>query len=453
MRARIRGALTNLSLPTPWPGDPGARRAFLVVLVLGAVMLLVPRPWGWTGNYLFAEDGQVFLTQTLQHWWGTLFQTYAGYLHLVPRLLSLGCAGLAGPDGYAVCVDVGSVLVKALVAVVAFPVLAAYARSWRWGVLAAATVLFLPTGQQEVLGNLTNLRWFLLVGAFFAVIALFQNGRLAWSAATLALLAALSDPMPMLLAPIALWRLVSARHNRSGWSERLPSLALLLGVAIHLVNVNLTERNAVGRGTLADLFDVPSQTIANLLVRGPLATQVGMTLTQDLLRVSVPFALAALVVSAALVFVAWRARREAPLTVAMATTLALFGMAFLFVTFAFPASYIALPDIWSPSQPARYATLAGLFLTPAAVLLMSVAWHSARHPRVARIVVAAMTTSLALAYLGDFGGDARHSSGDTWAELVTEARTQCGQGIDPAVVHNVPAYEGWTTRIACDWLG
>jgi hypothetical protein len=412
--------------------------------VLGSLLLLIPRANGWTGNYLFAEDGQVFLTEYLKNGLGTLFTTYAGYLHLIPRVITAGCAALGGPDAFAMCIDGGSVLVKVAVMALAFPVMAAYAKSWRWGLAAASMVLLLPVGQQEVLGNLTNLRWFLLFGAFCAVIGVFKRVPGALYAALLALVAALSDPMPMLLAPIALWRLITAR----GWA-RLPGAALLVGSGIHLLFIDPTQRDQ--RGGLSDLIEVPSQTIAQVLVRGPLVNQAGMTWTQDLLRlVGVPLAVATLILTLVLVVVAWRARTPKDPAFPFVAVLGVLGCGFLLVTLSFPATYIALADIWSPSQPARYSVLTGLFLAPATVLLISRAWG---RPGFSRFWAGLMIAVLAVAYIGDFGGDARHSSGNSWPRSLELARSECQNGIEETIVMTNPDYEGWRTTLNCRWLG
>ena len=442
--SRVREFFADISLPTPWPRGRRAAWWFVAIAVLGSLLLLVPRVHGWTGYYLFAEDGQVFLTEYLKSGFGTLFTTYAGYLHLVPRAITAGCASLAGPDAFAMCIDGGSVLVKVAVMAMAFPVMTAYAKSWRWGLAAASMVLLLPVGQQEVLGNLTNLRWFLLFGAFCAVIGVFRKAPGALYAALLALVAALSDPMPMLLAPIALWRLIAAR----GWA-RLPGAALLIGSAIHLLFLDPSQRDQ--RGGLSDLVEVPSQTIAQVLVRGPLVNQLGMTWTQDLLRlVGVPLAVGTLILTLVLVLVAWRARTPRDAAFPFAAVLAVLGCGFLLVTLSFPATYIALADIWSPSQPARYSVLTGLFLAPATVLLISRAW---KKPGFSRFWAVLMIAVLSFAYIGDFGGDARHSSGNSWPRSLELARSECQGGASEAVVVTNPDYEGWRTTLDCGWLG
>lgn len=443
----VREIAARLSLPTPWPRASRATLSFLIVVAVGLVFLLLPRAVGWRGDHLHSEDGQVFLTEFLAHGLASLTDTYAGYLHVVPRSLTALCASTIGPDGYAACVAVTSNLTRAAVMVIAFPVLAAYARSWRWGLLAAAAgILFLPAGQQEVLSNYTNLRWFLLAGAFFALIGVFRTRWLLVIASVVALLAALSDPMPLLLAPLALWRAWKA----PGWA-RLPSVALLVGGSVHLMNLDASARGE--RGGFLELLEAPVQTIGQLLVRGPLTTQWGVTISQDLAQWwGFPLALLTLVVTAVLLVLGWRGRQDPDPAVPFTLVLIALGLGFLFVTLSFPASYIALADFWSPSQPARYSALTGLFLTPALVLAMSRAWSSHRDPRLGRVWVLIAGTVLLAAVIGDFGGDARSTDGATWAENLSMARAECLEGGLTVSVPNSAEFEGWRTTLTCGWI-
>ena len=445
--AGVRDIAARLSLSTPWPRAPRATLWFWIVVVVGLAFLLLPRAVGWRGDHLHSEDGQVFLTEFLSHGLASLADTYAGYLHLVPRSLTALCASTIGPDSYAACVAVTSNLTRAAMMVVAFPVLTAYARSWRWGLFAAAAaILFLPAGQQEVLSNFTNLRWFLLAGAFFALIGVFRARWLLVFASAVALLAALSDPIPLLLAPLALWRLWKA----PGWS-RLPSAALLVGGAVHLVNLDAGARGE--RGGFLELLEAPTQTIGQLLVRGPLTTQWGVTLSQDLAEWwGFPLALMTLLLSVVLLVLAWRGRQDQDPAVPFTVLLVGLGLGFLLVTLSFPASYIALADFWSPSQPARYSALTGLFLTPALVLAMSRAWSSRRDPRLGRAWVLLTGLVLLVALIGDSGGDARSTDGATWAENLEAARVECQQGAVTVSVPNSAEFEGWRTTLTCDWI-
>lgn len=444
----LHGLADRLSLPTPWPSPRRATTWFWIVALVGLVFLLMPRAVGWRGDHLHSEDGQVFLTEFLAHGLASLTDTYAGYLHVLPRSLTALCASTVGPDAYAVCVAVTSNLTRVAVMVVAFPVLATYARSWRWGLFAAAAaVIFLPVGQQEVLSNFTNLRWFLLAGAFFALMGIFGSRWLLTFASVIALAAALSDPMPLLLAPLAVWRLWKA----PGWT-RLPSAALVVGGVVHLVNLDTSARGE--RGGFLDLLDSPSQTIGQLLVRGPFTTQWGITISQDLAQWwGFPLALLTLIVTVGLLALGWRGCQPKDPVVPFAILLLAVGMGFLLVTLAFPASYIDLADFWSPSQPARYSALTGLFLTPVLVLAMSRAWASPRDPRLGRGWVLLSGAVLLIAVIGDSGGDARSTDGATWAHNLETARAECQSGNEHPTVPNSAEFEGWRTTLTCDWIG
>jgi hypothetical protein len=380
-----------------------------------------------------------------------MLDTYAGYLHVVPRLISNTCVEF-GPTSYLWCTSSFTVVFKIAGFALVFPVLSAYARSWRWGLVAASAFLLLPAGQQEVLGNITNLRWFLVAIAFFAVIGLFTSKKMIVFASVLVLLASLSDPLTFAFVPFAIWRIVSLRRNLMA----LPSITLLVGVLVHALSLQPGARGE--RGTIADLLDSPTQTVAQLLVRGPLASQIGMTGTQDLLKaVGVPLAVLLLVIPLAIAFTAWRNRPANSQTFSFSILLVLVGTALLFLTLSFPASYISLADIWSPSQPARYSVLAGLFITPALILLMSLSWQAVNSSQRARLVsrtlVVVSASLLAVGVLLDSGGDSRHSAGTSYPTLIKQAQEQCQQtGQDPTFT-TTPEYEGWQTTFTCAWLG
>jgi hypothetical protein len=447
VRRRIATLNSLLSLPTPWPAGRNSNRWFLVIAVLGFVFLAVPRAVGWRGNYLHSEDGQVFLTEFLDSGWLAVFDTYAGYLHVVPRTLTAACATITGPDGYAACVAISSNTVRVSLMLLAFPVFTAYARSWRWGLTAAAlTFIFLPAGQQEVLANFTNLRWFLLAGAFLAIIGIFQHWWLIGFASAIALAAGLSDPLPMLLAPFAVWRVFAAPR----WSK-LPSLALLIASVFHLVSLDAGARGE--RGGFIDLVSNPVETIGQLAVRGWLTTQWGVTISQDLAsNIGFPLALSTLLVTGVLLWLGWKGRFPRDPAIPFAVLLTGMGFTFLLITLSFPASYISLADFWSPSQPARYSALTGLFLTPVLVLAMSRAWRTSWHRSVSRGWVFLTSLVLAVAIVGDSGGDARSTDGPTWTQSLQLARSVCDSGATTATVPNAAAFEGWRTTLTCEWI-
>ena len=335
--------LRLLSLPTPWPRPRAATVWFAVISVVGVVSLLLPRTTGWTGDFLHSEDGQVFLSEYLEAGLGTLFQTYAGYLHLVPRAVTIGCDAIAGPDGFAGCIDGGPSLVRVAAMAVAFPVLAAYARSWRWGLgAAAAAFLFLPAGQQEVLGQhhqppLVPAGGSLLRGLRHLPDPLAHRLRDRHRTARGPV-----DPMPLLLAPLAIWRIIELR----GWA-RLPSVAVLAGGLVHLVMLDPSARGE--RGGFGDLLDVPStddrsaarsrtagHPVGHDVDAGPHASNRSTAAISTLVLTGV---LAGPRLARAAHRRPCRSLRRPPGRTRVRLPP---------VTLSFPASYIALADIWNP---------------------------------------------------------------------------------------------------------
>ena len=331
--------------------------------------------------------------------------------------------------------------------IIVFPVLARFAPNWKWGLAAASSFIFIPVGQQEVLGNIANLRGFLVPLAFFAILGVFKSPTWSIIASSAVFVSVLSDTLVIFMLPFAIWRLFSVK----GWWARLPSVALGVGAIIHIALVDAASRET--RGSIWDLIDSPSQTVAQLLVRGPLVTQIGMTGTQDSLwHLGVIPSVVILVVPASLLFIAWHQRNRPDPTLLLIGLLTVAGSVVLLVTLSFPASYIALADIWAPGQPARYSALAAMFLTPALVLLIAQVWVKNQGKLLIRSLALVSIGLLALGILWDFGGDARHAAGTPWISIVEQGRQSCIEtGVDPAFT-TTPDYEGWLTKLTCDWL-
>jgi len=443
---KVRATSELMSQPTPWPKGRYPVVWVSIVSLVGFVFLVIPRSSSWTIRRIFAEDGQIFLTESLENGFGGVLDTYAGYLQVVPRTISMACTQI-GPEDYILCTTVSSHLVRILGMVLVFPVLVRFAPSWKWALAAASSFIFIPVGQQEVLGNISNLRGFLVPLAFFAILGVFKSP--AWSIiiSFVVLFSVLSDTLVIFMLPFAIWRLLSVK----GWWARLPSLALGVGAIIHIALVDTAGRET--RGSIWDLLDTPTQTVAQLLVRGPLVTQIGMTGTQDSLwHLGVIPSVLILIVPTVLLFTAWRQRANPDPTLLLIGLLGAVGSVVLLVTLSFPASYIALADIWAPGQPARYSALAAMFLTPALVLLIGQVWVNNQGKLFIRFLTLVSIGLLALGILWDSGGDARHAAGTPWISIVEQGRQSCIEtGVDPEFT-TTPDYEGWLTKLTCDWL-
>ena len=234
---RTGGAWRGPLAPAAWPSLTGRQRlTYLAVLLAGTIWLMVPRLYGAFTAHVHKEDGEIFLHGSLTG--ASLLERYTGYLHVVPRLISNACAQ-GSAEAYPVCVASASASLRLLLALLVIVVVTPCTRAW-WAPLACgALALFGGVGQQEVLGNLTNLRWFLVVGTTFALLGALRRPGHVLLGVLFVTGAALTDPLAFALAPVALWRLAALSGR-----QRLVPAAMLLALVLHGALIDTAARSS-----------------------------------------------------------------------------------------------------------------------------------------------------------------------------------------------------------------
>ncbi|MDP8929931.1 MAG: hypothetical protein M3O70_15525 [Actinomycetota bacterium] len=218
------------------PDDAPTRtsRELALAGVIVAVALVVPiarHAGAGVLDTLWAEDGRVFLQEALAlapH--RALARTYAGYLHLGPRLAA-ELATLA-PLGAA-----SELLVLAANALTALSALAVFVSSrthlaspWIRAVLALAVPLAPPAGV-EILNSVANAQWPLLFASFWLLLWRPATTTGVVSASLLLVTTALSAGLGILLLPLAVLRLLAGPRGR----DQLPPWLFCSAVALQLV--------------------------------------------------------------------------------------------------------------------------------------------------------------------------------------------------------------------------
>lgn len=172
---------------------------------------------------LFAEGGTQYVGLALNLGWSSLGSMYDGFLHVVPRLISLLATSLA-PVPYipAVIVTACYLIAGASAAFIVRP-------AFRWMIpsdavrFTAAILLCLIPSYRETLGNLANLHWILFWVLALMVLKDLSRPYRAWEL-VMALLVVLSTNLVAALAPAAairLWLVQSGNHDGcSGTSVR-----------------------------------------------------------------------------------------------------------------------------------------------------------------------------------------------------------------------------------------
>jgi hypothetical protein len=209
-------------------------------------------PW----RTIWAEDGRVFLVdahaEPLRH---VVLGSYAGYAHVVPRVIASIAVHLPIDDA-ATCFAVAAAFVVALLSCYIY-----YATSSllgaRWKrLLIAGVPWLLPLAPYELIGTIANLHWFLLPAAAVAVLDCSERPLRIGSAVVVLLAAALSDPLAVLVLPLAVPGLLNPASRRSAL---IRTSTLVAALAVQAVVARTAPSGAVtstGTDGLADILGI-----------------------------------------------------------------------------------------------------------------------------------------------------------------------------------------------------
>jgi hypothetical protein len=191
-------------------------------LVIGTLLQMLRIGAGDAIHSLWAEDGPIFFSGALHAgFFSNLFETYAGYLVVVPRLV--GEVGAAVPLTQApVAMAIVAGLIGSLCGIVVWVAAGSTIRNpYLRGTLAVLTVLA-PTASLESIDSGTYVLWFMLFASFWLLLWRPRTTGGAVLGGLFLLVTALSTPEIWFFAPVALLRLIAMRDRRDlvllgGW--------------------------------------------------------------------------------------------------------------------------------------------------------------------------------------------------------------------------------------------
>jgi hypothetical protein len=204
-----------------------------VFMLFLAVVLHLERQRGvpvW--NSLWAEDGQVFLSDALHNVSGTLFAENGGYIHVVPRLIA-GIVSTLPVHDAAAGMAIGATTAIALIAGFVYFASAEILSSRAARLALAAAVLLLPVPGSELLANVTNLHFYLLFGCFWALLWQSEQPAAVGARSAVALASALCDPLSALFLPLAIVAPLVQRTVRT----LIVSGVFFAGIAVQLATM------------------------------------------------------------------------------------------------------------------------------------------------------------------------------------------------------------------------
>ena len=398
----------------------------LFVLILATAAGIVRQTGAGALGTLYAEDGTIFLKGALTHHQGLLAlpQPFMGYIHTLPRLLAAVAVSLPlqWDSGF---LSGASALIVAGLALLVFRASAAHLRSRLVRTVLAATLIFLPVGTAEVLDNVANLHWFLIYAAFWVLLWKPEQPWEIAAGAITVLLAGASDPLTVLLAPVAVLRILSVRGVRHHLITAAWGAGLLLqaaGIALGHAHRNFLPPLQPARVIGWYLFDVVGRAIFGTQLLGDPHTLRGKILAA--VAVLGLGALAAIAIRAGVL-------RQRPLA-AVAVLMSV-------VTFAVP---VVLTGISTP----RYSVVPVLLLVTAVACALDrpLPATAAGPLRAAGIAAIAL---LAVVWTVEFPVHNARSNGVQWPTELARAQLTCGQGSANAEIPIAPP--GWEMEVAC----
>ncbi len=435
---RLRALLADLF---PEPAEPPSRTAArrsaillieVVLLAVGALAMLARLGGRPAWDSVYAEDPGIYLPQALAHPWH-LFQAYAGYLQLVPRVIAQ-VAALVPIRHAAAVFAAGGALVASGCGLFTYHASAGQVSS-RWlRSLLGLSVVLLPVAQLEIADNGVNAIWYLLVALFWAALWRPRTRAGAWVAAVVALAAAASTSVAFVFVPLFAARaIVVPRRLRehaatAGWALGCV-LQVLVIAASHQsrikprdpVNAVLYYAHevllpALGWHLSWHLRDLAGLEGATVLVGG----------------------LIAVILAAGLITQAGRHR--AFVVTAVATGLVLTGVTSV-LAWGGPGQLLTV----GIEHGARYSTVP-ILLLDAALIVVADGWAGRWWPRPqAVVVVVALVAVLAAGWVTDFRYPVRRLAGPgaDWVLTVGAWQRYCQH--DPAGTISVTFPNWWGT--------
>ncbi|MGH2685828.1 MAG: hypothetical protein ACRDJP_10230 [Actinomycetota bacterium] len=218
-------------------------------MVVGTALQLVRQSGVPAVDTMWAEDGNIFLTGALSESFpAPLAEPYAGYVHVLPRLLA-EIVSLLPLTWASIAFSVLAAMIVAGLSLFVFHASRALLDSWLARAAVAAFVVTPPPGGWEATANVTNLQWHLLVPCFWALIATPTSVGGAVVASAVVIVTGLSAPISLVLLPIAVWRLIRR-------PPRAEAVVSLLFCAAGLVQLLISLSQGVPDPTETHLVDV-----------------------------------------------------------------------------------------------------------------------------------------------------------------------------------------------------
>jgi hypothetical protein len=411
----------------------------VAAVAAGTALSLYRNPGVGALDTTVMEDASVFLADQVNHGFLSALATpYSGYFHLLPRLL-VGVAAVFPPDLAAAVMSVEAALVTTLLAVMVYFASAGLLHHRVQRLLVSVPMVVMPLAQVELFNEINMLRWQLMYATFWAALWVSGSRTGRAVAATVLVVAGMSDNVVGLFLPLLAIRVWARREPGPRRLDRtavvgaagllVGALASVVSVVAHVSTRGVTPRlDPVWAVSAFVIRPVPQMMVGSRWVtESPAHTVAGLA----------PVAAGWLIVLTVIVVAAAGMTRPNWLLAAVSVTMA--AVIYLYC--------IMVVGVAGP----RYSAPAGMLILTAVVALLT-----PRPPGQVRrpwVPLAAFTAFFLLVCVINLRLDSWRSDGPRWSTELRHARAVCAQpGARAADLRVSPLFMGWSARLPCSYL-
>ncbi|UDF14483.1 hypothetical protein LH407_06375 [Antiquaquibacter oligotrophicus] len=422
------------------------RLILVTIVVVGTVVTLLRVPLSHLDT-VWAEDGQIFLQEHLdESAWAVLVKGYAGYQHLIPRIVTALIVSVVPIDAFGVAVFIACAILTGGVAAAVFW-LSRDLVEWLPARLGLAGItLLLPLSAQEVVGNLADFHSYCL---WLTPWLLLYRPRslgsgIGWG--IVAFLCAMTEIQSLLFVPLLI--LMVRRQHRFAWPI---GAGLLLGLLGQIVTSLLLPRPSTAgwHGMSSLLLGYLYNTVLPMLNPDPV-WQANILLSSGAL---VPALVVLPFVAATIVALVWGTGRQRILviTLVLASGAVYAGGATIDGGGYFAYAHHLNLGGFDGLQNSRYGVASGFLLAAtvplAATILVRLGdERGVRWPRaVAWIALVGLMVQFALASTQSVSS---RESGVTWSGNIAAARAAC-DSLPPETVMDIANAPYRLVKVTC----
>ncbi|GAA2598702.1 hypothetical protein GCM10010399_31660 [Dactylosporangium fulvum] len=414
---------THEATGTPPRGRGRSIALTTAAVVVGTAASLLRQPGPGALNTIWAEDGEIFLTQAVRDGAGAFTTSYAGYYHLVARIVAAVAAVLPAAWAGAV-LAVGAALITTVFAVAVYHLSGEHLPSRLARLVVSVPVAVLPMAQGDVLNSPANLHWTGLYLLFWLLVSrpATTAGRVLACAGIVLVTA--SDILTGVYVPLAAF-VVWFHRDRYAWIK-----GAAFGVPLVVQVLGLLTGQSEREGLTPD----PVLGITGYVFRAVPATFFGERwVGAGVSTVSLVFTALAVLLIAAVLLLAWLEKTSARWWFALAAAL---HSAALYV------APVGLSGIATP----RYNVAPALLLLVAVVSLVL--------PKYDARLLTALSVLIAIVCVVNFRVANPRSEGPAWDDGIDSGRVACAQSPGGTVSIELPPLvaPGWHATLPCDYV-